>query len=91
MSETPPPQQDRLLAVLPGEVGHRLFPELEWVSVPVGRVLYDLGGVPQTDRLLPSARPMHLNRPGYHAVPAMCINQGMEHRLATITPQEDWR
>ena len=37
------PQQNHLLAALPAEVQHRLFPHLEAVSLPLGQVLYESG------------------------------------------------
>jgi len=45
MSETPSPQQNLLLAALPGEVRLRLFSKLEWVSLPLGKVLYEPGDI----------------------------------------------
>ncbi len=39
----PTPQQNHLLAVLPAEVQDRLFPNLELVSMPLGKVLYESG------------------------------------------------
>jgi len=43
MSEMPTPQQNHLLAALPAEVQHRLFPHLELVSLPLGKVLHESG------------------------------------------------
>src|SRR5882672_8208761 len=43
MSETPTPQQNHLLAALPAAVQHRLFPHLELVPLPLGKVLYESG------------------------------------------------
>lgn len=43
MSEIPAPQQNQLLAALPAEVQSRLFPHLEEVSLPLGKVLYESG------------------------------------------------
>lgn len=43
MSEMPKPQQNHLLAALPVEVQERLFPHLEQVSLPLGKVLYESG------------------------------------------------
>ena len=45
MSETstPTPQQNHLLAALPAEVQERLFPHLELVSLPLGKVMYESG------------------------------------------------
>ncbi len=37
------PQQNHLLAALPAEVQSRLFPDLELVSLPLGKVLYESG------------------------------------------------
>ena len=37
------PQQNHLLAALPAEVQSRLFPALELVSLPLGKVLYESG------------------------------------------------
>ena len=37
------PQRNTLLAALPAEVQHRLFPYLELVSLPLGMVLYESG------------------------------------------------
>jgi CRP-like cAMP-binding protein len=41
------PQQNFLLAALPGEVQNRLFPHLETISLPLGKVLYESGDVMQ--------------------------------------------
>ncbi len=43
MPETPTPKQNYLLAALPVEVQDRLFPHLELVSLPLGKVLYESG------------------------------------------------
>ena len=43
MPESPAPQQNHLLAVLPAEVLTRLLPHLELVSLPLGKVLYEPG------------------------------------------------
>jgi len=43
MSEEPTPQHNHVLAALPAEVQARVFPELEPVSLPLGKVLYDSG------------------------------------------------
>ncbi|MFJ2536006.1 Crp/Fnr family transcriptional regulator [Pseudomonas sp. NPDC087614] len=45
MSELPNPQQNHLLAALPVEIRHRLLPQLELVSFPQGKVLYESGDV----------------------------------------------
>jgi len=37
------PRQNHLLAALPADVQKRLFPELEWVELPYGKVLYESG------------------------------------------------
>ena len=43
MSERPRPQQNHLLAALPADVQQRLFPHLELVPLPLGKVLYESG------------------------------------------------
>jgi CRP-like cAMP-binding protein len=43
MSETPRPEQNHLLAVLPSEVMERVTPYLEVVPLPLGKVLYESG------------------------------------------------
>jgi len=43
MSEVNLPQENHLLAALPAEVQQRLFPDLEWVDMPLGKVLYESG------------------------------------------------
>ena len=43
MSDTPNPQQNHLLSALPDEVRRRLFPHLELVPLPLGKVLYESG------------------------------------------------
>jgi CRP-like cAMP-binding protein len=43
MTETPTPQHNHLLAALPVEVQQRLFPHLELVTMPLGKVLYESG------------------------------------------------
>jgi CRP-like cAMP-binding protein len=43
MSEMPTPQQNHLLAALPADVQQRLFPHLELVPLPLGKVLYESG------------------------------------------------
>ena len=43
MVDTPTPVQNHLLAALPAEVQDRLFPQLESISLPLGRVLYESG------------------------------------------------
>ncbi len=41
--ETPKPEQNHLLSALPPEVRDRVFPHLELVSLPLGKVLYESG------------------------------------------------
>jgi CRP-like cAMP-binding protein len=43
MSELLTPQQNHLLAALSAEMQRRLFPHLELVSLPLGKVLYESG------------------------------------------------
>ncbi len=43
MPDTPAPQDNHLLAALPAEVQDRLFPHLELVPLPLGKVLYESG------------------------------------------------
>ena len=43
LSEASRPEQNGLLAALPAEVGVRLFPHLEFVELPLGKVLYESG------------------------------------------------
>ncbi|MDB5973320.1 MAG: transcriptional regulator, Crp/Fnr family [Nevskia sp.] len=43
MAETPTPQQNHLLAALPAEVQNRLFPHLQLMPLPLGKVLYESG------------------------------------------------
>jgi CRP-like cAMP-binding protein len=43
MSDTPSPRQNHLLAALNPEVQERLFPHLELVPLPLGKVLYESG------------------------------------------------
>jgi CRP-like cAMP-binding protein len=43
MSKTPVPQENHLLAALNSEIQGRLFPHLELVSLPLGKVLYESG------------------------------------------------
>lgn len=43
MPDTPSPLQNHLLAALPAEVRERLFPYLEPVPMPLGKVLYESG------------------------------------------------
>jgi len=38
------PQQNHLLAALPAPVKERLFSHMEWVELPLGKVLYESGG-----------------------------------------------
>lgn len=37
------PQQNRLLAALSGEAQERLFTHMEWVELPLGKVIYESG------------------------------------------------
>lgn len=43
MPKTPAPQQNHLLSALPAIVQNRLFPDLELVPLPLGKVLYESG------------------------------------------------
>ncbi len=43
MADEHQPQQNHLLAALPAEVQARLFPSLELVELPLGKVLYESG------------------------------------------------
>lgn len=43
MPDTPSPRQNHLLAALPAEVRERLFPYLEPIPMPLGKVLYESG------------------------------------------------
>ena len=43
MPDTPSPLQNHLLAALPAEVRERLFPYLEPMPMPLGKVLYESG------------------------------------------------
>lgn len=43
MSDTPSPLQNHLLATLPVEVRQRLIPQMQLVSLPLGKVLYESG------------------------------------------------
>jgi len=43
MAEQHKPQQNHLLAALPAEVQGRLFPKLELIEMPYGKVLYESG------------------------------------------------
>lgn len=43
MSETHHPRQNHLLAALPSEVQSRLFPHLERVTLPLGKIIYEPG------------------------------------------------
>lgn len=43
MPDTPSPRQNHLLAALPAEVRERLFPYLEPMPLPLGKVLYESG------------------------------------------------
>jgi CRP-like cAMP-binding protein len=39
----PLPNDNHLLAALPAEVQARIFPDLDWVDMPLGKVLYESG------------------------------------------------
>ena len=43
MAEQHKPQQNHLLAALPAEVQRRLFPSLELIDMPYGKILYESG------------------------------------------------
>ena len=43
MSESITPQQNHLLAALPTEIQNRVFPDLELMALPLGKVLYEPG------------------------------------------------
>ncbi|HSR62957.1 MAG TPA: cyclic nucleotide-binding domain-containing protein, partial [Gammaproteobacteria bacterium] len=43
MPETPMPQQNHLLAALPVEVQDRLFPQLEYMPMSLGQIIYESG------------------------------------------------
>jgi len=43
MPDTPTPLQNHLLAALPAEIQQRLFSNLELMSLPLGKVLYESG------------------------------------------------
>jgi CRP-like cAMP-binding protein len=43
MTATNLPQENHLLAALPVEAQQRIFPDLEWVEMPLGKVLYESG------------------------------------------------
>jgi len=47
MSKQHQPQQNHLLAALPAEVQGRLFPNLELIDMPYGKVLYESGDTMQ--------------------------------------------
>ena len=47
MAEQHKPQQNHLLAALPAEVQRRLFPNLELIDMPYGKVLYESGDTMQ--------------------------------------------
>lgn len=44
MPSTPDPRQNQLLAALPESDWKRWQPQLEWVDMPLGKVLYESGG-----------------------------------------------
>ena len=43
MTDPHSPLQNHLLAALPSTEYERLFPHLEWVQMPLGKVLYESG------------------------------------------------
>ncbi|WP_299690149.1 Crp/Fnr family transcriptional regulator [Hydrocarboniphaga sp.] len=45
MSDSPSPEQNHLLSMLSADTKVRLWPLLEWVPLPLGKVLYEAGGV----------------------------------------------
>ena len=45
VSEVPTPLQNHLLAALPLDLRERLFPQLELMSLPLGRALYESGDI----------------------------------------------
>jgi CRP-like cAMP-binding protein len=45
MAKTPTPQQNQLLAAAPADVQKRLFPQLEGMHMPLGKVLYESGDI----------------------------------------------
>lgn len=47
MNPVPDPRRNLLLAALPQEPWQRLAPQLEWVDMPLGKVLYESGGLLQ--------------------------------------------
>jgi CRP-like cAMP-binding protein len=47
MSESITPQQNHLLAALPTEIQNRVFPDLELMALPLGKVLYEPGDAMQ--------------------------------------------
>jgi CRP-like cAMP-binding protein len=47
MSESPTPQQNHILAALPPEDQGHLFPDLQLVELPLGKILYESGDTMQ--------------------------------------------
>ena len=47
MTKQHEPEQNHLLAALPADVQSRLFPNLELVDMPYGKVLYESGDTMQ--------------------------------------------
>jgi hypothetical protein len=45
MVRAPAPKRNHILNALPGEERERLFPHLRLVEVPLGKVLYESGGL----------------------------------------------
>lgn len=44
LTDSPDPRQNRLLAVLPEPEYQRIFPQLQLVQLPLGKILYESGG-----------------------------------------------
>ena len=44
-SKAPTPQQNHLLAALPADAQDRIFPYLKRIPLPLGKVLYESGGI----------------------------------------------
>ncbi|WP_028535984.1 Crp/Fnr family transcriptional regulator [Paludibacterium yongneupense] len=47
MPAIPIPQQNQLLAALPADVRERIYPFLEWLPLPLGKVIYESGDILQ--------------------------------------------
>lgn len=79
MSAAHLPQQNRLLRALPSETRARLFPQLELVEMPLGRVLYDADD-PLSDVHFPTdaiIAPLHVARDHATVQIAVVGNEGM--------------